>query len=195
VNIAGQRRQNTAISALVAPAVRRRQRLTDREGQQVPEGNHDHLFARFRLAVESHFKQPRTIPDYARELGVTPARLNSASRRVARASALEVVHRRLLAESKRLLLYTMMTTSQVALLSFHGSRLLFTLVHPPRPRTARRLSCASRGGPTKSPAQGPGFLILFWKQAVTAASSSTSAASSAFGGPRRGPWRARLRFP
>jgi AraC family transcriptional activator of pobA len=113
----------TAVSSLVALLFVAFGRLTRSQMRGIPaEGKHDRLFARFRLAVEAHFSEARTIADYARELGVTPARLNTACRAVARVSALEVVHARLLAEAKRLLLYSMMTTSQVAhILGFKDS--------------------------------------------------------------------------
>jgi AraC family transcriptional activator of pobA len=72
------------------------------------------IVARFRHQVERSFQQQPSLPDYAREIGVTTGRLNAACRAVTGRSALMLVHDRLIIEAKRVLLYTDQTVSEIA---------------------------------------------------------------------------------
>lgn len=70
------------------------------------------LFNRFRMLVESHYRDHRPVSVYAQDLAVTEKRLTVACRRVAEKAPLDVIHARLLIEAKRNLLYTSMTIAE-----------------------------------------------------------------------------------
>lgn len=69
---------------------------------------------RFTQLVENHFREHRAVAWYARALGMSSAHLNTLCNAFHGCSALGVVHRRLLLEARRSLLYTSMTIAQIA---------------------------------------------------------------------------------
>ena len=73
------------------------------------------IFLNFCDLVEAHFRDHLTLPDYARQLSVTEARLNDVCRRMANLASKEVVHDRLLQEARRLLRFS---TTPVGELSY-----------------------------------------------------------------------------
>lgn len=73
------------------------------------------IFLSFCDLVEAHFRDHLTLPDYARQLKVTEARLNDVCRRMANLASKEVVHDRLLQEARRLLRFS---TTPVGELSY-----------------------------------------------------------------------------
>lgn len=70
------------------------------------------LFARFRMLVETHYRDHRPVSVYAADLAVTEKRLTAACRRVAARAPLDIIHARLLIEAKRNLLYTSMSVAE-----------------------------------------------------------------------------------
>ena len=72
------------------------------------------LLAAFTSMVEAEFSQQRSVEDYAARLDITPAYLNTLARRFTGHTAQGVLHRRLLLEAKRQLIYTAMTASQIS---------------------------------------------------------------------------------
>lgn len=83
-------------------------------GAAVGTGGPDlRLVGRLRQLVEQHFRAHWAVETYADALGVTAGRLNTACRRVAGCSTLQLIHNRLLLEAKRNLIYTAMTMSEV----------------------------------------------------------------------------------
>jgi len=72
------------------------------------------LVDRLRRKIARCLTEHLSVRHYALELGVTPARLNAACRKVAGCSTLHLLHAALLAESKRALLYTAMPVSEIA---------------------------------------------------------------------------------
>lgn len=73
------------------------------------------IFLSFCDLVEAHFRDHLTLPDYARQLAITEARLNDVCRRMANLPSKEVVHDRLLQEARRLLRFS---TTPVGELSY-----------------------------------------------------------------------------
>ena len=73
------------------------------------------IFLSFCDLVEARFRDHLTLPDYARALAITEARLNDVCRRVANLPSKEVVHDRLLQEARRLLRFS---TTPVGELSY-----------------------------------------------------------------------------
>tara|TARA_B110001452_G_scaffold163872_1_gene136643 strand:- start:297 stop:1244 length:948 start_codon:yes stop_codon:yes gene_type:complete len=74
-----------------------------------------HNYNRFRALVEEHFKQHWQVKEYASRLGMAERHLNRICHTIKQQSALEVIHRRLLLEAKRQLIYT---TAPVASIAF-----------------------------------------------------------------------------
>ncbi len=72
------------------------------------------LLGRLRHLIEDHFREHWTVDRYVRALGVTASRLNTVCRRVASASTLQLVHRRLLLEAKRRLIYSGLGMGEIA---------------------------------------------------------------------------------
>jgi AraC family transcriptional activator of pobA len=72
------------------------------------------LAARFRAMVERRFREHLPVGAYAARLGVSERRLNAACRRTAGASALAVVHARLLEEAVRALRHGALPVAEVA---------------------------------------------------------------------------------
>jgi AraC family transcriptional regulator, transcriptional activator of pobA len=72
------------------------------------------LLTAFTAMVETDFSQQRRVEDYAAQLDITPAYLNTLARRFTGHTAQAVLHQRLLLEAKRQLIYTAMTVSQIS---------------------------------------------------------------------------------
>lgn len=71
-------------------------------------------FADFTALVEQHYGSHWSIEAYAAQLGISSAHLNSLCQRFSGHSALQIVHKRLLLEAKRNLIYTAMTVAEIA---------------------------------------------------------------------------------
>lgn len=71
-------------------------------------------YAAFNRMVEEQYKEHISIEDYASELGITSAHLNTLCRRFTDRTAQQLIHERLVLEAKRNLLYTAMTISQIS---------------------------------------------------------------------------------
>jgi AraC family transcriptional activator of pobA len=78
------------------------------------QGERDALVKRFLALVELHYREHEPLSFYAQALGVTPDHLSRSCRQVARQSALQVLHERLMLEARRLLAYTSLPVAQVA---------------------------------------------------------------------------------
>lgn len=76
--------------------------------------NRRQLYKRFRDCLEEHFREQLPISSYVEKLGVTERTLLRACREVAGESPLKIVHRRVLPEAQRLLLYSAMSVTQIA---------------------------------------------------------------------------------
>jgi AraC family transcriptional regulator, transcriptional activator of pobA len=72
------------------------------------------LVTRFRGLIESGFRSNRSIPEYARALRVSEARLRNACLSAAGQPPVHLVHARLLLEAKRRLVYTAMPVAEIA---------------------------------------------------------------------------------
>lgn len=72
------------------------------------------VFLGFCDLIEARFRDHVTLPDYARSLGVTEARLNDICRRMAGLASKEVVHDRLAQEARRLLRFSATPVGEIA---------------------------------------------------------------------------------
>lgn len=90
-----------------------RERGVQFERERAP-GVRDTLVQRFLNLMERHYAEHCPLDFYADTLGVTPDHLSRSCRRVARKSALQLLHERLMLEARRLLAYTAMPVNEVA---------------------------------------------------------------------------------
>ncbi|WP_372392207.1 helix-turn-helix domain-containing protein [Xanthomonas sp. NCPPB 3582] len=72
-----------------------------------------HLRA-YRASIDQHYRAHWPISRYADQLGLTPGHLNALCRRLANASALELLQRRIMLEARRSLRYTSLSVQQIA---------------------------------------------------------------------------------
>lgn len=68
----------------------------------------------FMQRVEQHFRTHLSVEQYAHDIGISVAHLNSICRQLTGQSALQIIHQRLLLEAKRSLIYTTMTVNQLS---------------------------------------------------------------------------------
>jgi len=73
----------------------------------------DQLIREFQLAVELHFKDMKTVKDYAQFLKVTPNHLNDVVRERTGHSAGEIIRQRQVLNVKRLLLHSDLSVSEI----------------------------------------------------------------------------------
>jgi AraC family transcriptional regulator, transcriptional activator of pobA len=71
-------------------------------------------YERFTKLLERHYRSGWSVLDYARALGMTPTHLNAICRRQSGASALRVIHDRVLLAARRELIYTERSIADVA---------------------------------------------------------------------------------
>lgn len=72
-----------------------------------------HLRA-YQTLIDQHYRAHWPISRYADQLGLTPGHLNALCRRLADASALELLQRRIMLEARRNLRYTSLSVQQIA---------------------------------------------------------------------------------
>lgn len=72
------------------------------------------VLRQFARLIESHYREHLSLAEYAQRLGISTTHLNCLCREFHGASALSVLHQRLLLEAKRSLQYTSMTITQVS---------------------------------------------------------------------------------
>jgi AraC family transcriptional activator of pobA len=107
--------QLSALRCLVALVLVTLTRHDRAPGSWSPCGSQDlAMVERLRQSVALSLAQQVGVKEHASRLGVTPARLNAACRRVAGCSTLHLLHAALLAEAKRTLLYTSRPVSEIA---------------------------------------------------------------------------------
>lgn len=88
--------------------------LSNRSGDRAGAHRDMVLVDRFRSAVEREFRTPVTIGHYAAALHVSEARLSAACRRVLGEPALKVLHRRIMIEAQRYLVFSVMSVAEIA---------------------------------------------------------------------------------
>ncbi|MCP1199523.1 helix-turn-helix domain-containing protein [Notoacmeibacter sp. MSK16QG-6] len=69
---------------------------------------------RFHALVQRHFREHWSVQDYAKDIGVSRDRLNTAVRRASGQSPLQIIHAATLEEAKRLLAGSGMQTTEIA---------------------------------------------------------------------------------
>lgn len=72
------------------------------------------IFQRFNILIEQRYQDHQPLPDYAKALGVTEARLNDVCRRMAGMSSKHLIYDRLMQEAKRFLLFTGRSVNEIS---------------------------------------------------------------------------------
>lgn len=70
-------------------------------------------FRKFQHSIK-HSEYPKSIPDFADELNITPVHLNRICKAIAGKSAIELVHQNLINEAQKYLLHTSYSISEIA---------------------------------------------------------------------------------
>ena len=112
----GRARMLEALIQALTVALSRLQESAGRgaRGSRPPqEQGHQHM-ANYQALIEAQFRRQPSVEQFAAQLGMSSAHLNTLCRRLADRSALQLLHERLLLEAKRQLTYTNMTVSQVS---------------------------------------------------------------------------------
>ncbi|WP_309082979.1 helix-turn-helix domain-containing protein [Chelativorans sp.] len=79
-------------------------------------GRAGQLARAFQALVERDYRDTRSVPHYARELGVTPTHLNRVCRQVLGRSALSLIERRIILEAKRYLQFSTLSVKEIGIL-------------------------------------------------------------------------------
>lgn len=103
-----------AIRACVLLLLTRLRRLLPEQPEDHAAPKNYSLARRFKLLVEQHYLQYRSVKDYANALLVTERRLNDAVRSTTGKTVTALMHERILLEAKRLLTQSDLDISQVS---------------------------------------------------------------------------------
>ncbi|MBB3777754.1 AraC family transcriptional activator of pobA [Xanthomonas campestris] len=68
----------------------------------------------YRALIDQHYRAHWPVSRYAQQLGLTPGHLNALCQRLAGASALQLLQRRIMLEARRSLRYTSLSVQQIA---------------------------------------------------------------------------------
>ncbi|WEX10495.1 helix-turn-helix domain-containing protein [Chelativorans sp. AA-79] len=79
-------------------------------------GRSAQLARAFHALVERRYRETRSVPCYAGELGITPTHLNRVCRQVLGQSALSVIERRIVLEAKRYLQFSTLSVKEIGIL-------------------------------------------------------------------------------
>ncbi len=87
---------------------------------EIPGGNNAYplqemnVFRQFSVLLETGCFEKMNVADYARKLAVTPKALNNCVKKMTGKTCVELIQERTLTEAKRLLLYTDMSSKEIA---------------------------------------------------------------------------------
>lgn len=90
-------------------------RLSPLTAASTPVNNDDlRLFRRFSDLVEQHYRKHWRLAEYAQHIGVSESRLNQLCQHISNTSPKKLIHDRLVQESKRLLIFTSLSSSEIS---------------------------------------------------------------------------------
>jgi AraC family transcriptional activator of pobA len=102
------------VEALLASMLVDLARLTPTRDDAAASSGEAELVARFRNLLERVYRQRMTVGDYVKALGVSETRLRTACRNVAGSSPVRMATERVMAEARRMLVYSSMTVGETA---------------------------------------------------------------------------------
>lgn len=116
IEFTGQRPGHTAMLEWLTQCVMQLLvRLVGEQQSAAQSGRNEfELFNRFRTLLEAHYKEQWAVEQYARQLTVTPTKLNRLCLRIAQQSAFDLAQRRLMLEACRQLTYLPTSVAMVA---------------------------------------------------------------------------------
>ncbi|MBV6274113.1 helix-turn-helix domain-containing protein [Alcaligenaceae bacterium CGII-47] len=79
---------------------------SSRRGVPAVQGGGSELYQKFKELVEAHYRARWAVAEYAATLAMTERSLRRLCQRFAKQTPVQIIHRRLLLEAKRMLLYT-----------------------------------------------------------------------------------------
>ncbi|UII25967.1 helix-turn-helix transcriptional regulator [Fulvivirga maritima] len=85
---------------------------------EIPMLQHDadkHLYIDFKKALNTHYKEYRTVKHYADKLAVSTKKLNAVTKKHCGETAINAIHNRIITEIKRQMLYSDLSHKQIAL--------------------------------------------------------------------------------
>lgn len=80
----------------------------------IPEVNRDVIFNSFRDLVEKNYDQNQQVNYYSDQLNISPSHLNKISKKVCGKTASDFIHDRVILEAKRLLIFSNMSSKEIA---------------------------------------------------------------------------------
>jgi AraC family transcriptional activator of pobA len=89
-------------------------RIQEHPEKSGTSGRQNKLYHNFRRLVDSGFIDNHSVSDYANKLHVTPGHLNDTVKRESGKSASEIIHERMILESKRLLYHSDLSIKEIA---------------------------------------------------------------------------------
>ncbi|WP_205691014.1 helix-turn-helix transcriptional regulator [Cellulophaga sp. BC115SP] len=72
------------------------------------------IYVRFKKLLNEHYKQHRTVQYYSEELAITPKKLNAITKKHCGETAIQAIHKRILIEIKRQLIFSDLTHKEIA---------------------------------------------------------------------------------
>ncbi len=72
------------------------------------------VYVRFKKLLNEHYKEHRTVQYYAEELIITPKKLNSITKKHCGETAIQAIHKRILIEIKRQLMFSDLSHKEIA---------------------------------------------------------------------------------
>lgn len=106
--------KNLAMDCLVRLLLIRIARLSHKQVESVAINNDDlKLFHRFSDLIEEHYREHWHLPRYTSELGISESRLNQICQRISARSPKKLIHDRIIQETKRLLTFSNLSSSEI----------------------------------------------------------------------------------
>ncbi|MBV0934249.1 4-hydroxyphenylacetate catabolism regulatory protein HpaA [Marinobacterium weihaiense] len=89
-------------------------RLSPKQAESTTVNSDDlRVFRRFSDLIEEHYREHLHLPDYTAALGISESRLHQICQRVSNRSPKKLIHDRIVQETKRLLVFTDLSSSDI----------------------------------------------------------------------------------
>jgi len=103
-----------ALHSLVSFLLIQISRLSAKEAESTAVNNDDlQIFRRFSDLIEEHFREHWHLPEYTGRLGISESRLHQICQRVSNRSPKKLTHDRIMQETKRLLIFSNLSSSDI----------------------------------------------------------------------------------
>lgn len=102
------------LRALVEVFLIRASRLHEQSDKEQKPKNLTYQIRKLEALIDTHFKEYKLLNDYAEMMYISPKHLNSLCKQALNKTVTNLIHERILTESKRLLLFTNNSISEIA---------------------------------------------------------------------------------